>query len=199
MGTVNANQPKDLEQIVDQLQVAAVNLKDAGRTAELEAGTFYAKLLQTFTPTTLAWYHHWRYDQQRQENVISRLDWVSLESEFMVMSTEAVNSLSSKAGTSRGRSQPPPWTRTTKPAEGSVRPRIFYSASITTAGCASRMRHHPIWKCSAFRAVNVAGSTNITTCYTMTVLLTHSSQPGVRPGWEMFKRGWEESAGYCLI
>ena len=154
MGTVNANQPKDMERFADLLQVAVVNLKDAGRTSELQSGTFYAKLLQKFTMPTVTRYHRWRYEQQRRESVISLLDWVSLESEFMIMSTEAVNGLSEESGR---RSQPPPSARPWKQAAGNqLRARTYYTAPATASSCASCKGHHPIWKCAAFKAINAA-------------------------------------------
>ena len=154
MCTVNANQPKEMERFGDLLQVAVVNLKDAGRTSELQPGTFYAKLLQKFTMPTVTRFHRWRYEQQRHESVISLLDWVSLESEFMVMSTEAVNGLSEESGR---RSQPPPSARPWKQAAGKqLRARTYYTAPTTTSLCASCKGHHPIWKCAAFKAINAA-------------------------------------------
>ena len=49
-----------MERFADLLQVAVVNLKDAGRTSELQSGTFYANLLQKFTMPTVTPYHRWR-------------------------------------------------------------------------------------------------------------------------------------------
>ena len=39
--TLRENKPKDLEKFADFLQVAVINLQDAGKSQELEAGTFY--------------------------------------------------------------------------------------------------------------------------------------------------------------
>eukprot|EP00117_Sycon_ciliatum_P037201 scpid19437/ scgid27872/ len=57
--SVRANRPKELEKFVDLLSVAVINLKDAGRSAELQPGTLYSKLLRKFDQQLLTQFYRW--------------------------------------------------------------------------------------------------------------------------------------------
>ena len=74
---------KDLERLADLLDVAVVNLKDAGRSSELGNGIFYARLLTKLSKSMLAQYQRWLYEHRAPEQVEPLLEWLNLEAEFL--------------------------------------------------------------------------------------------------------------------
>ena len=95
---IRNNVARELERFSDLLEVAVVNLKAAGRHAELEVGTLYSKLQQKLTEEMLTQYHRWVHEQKQIEGVEALLEWVNLEASFHVTANEAIEGL---AGNSR--------------------------------------------------------------------------------------------------
>ena len=52
---------KDLEDCADLLNIVIINLKEAGRSAELGDGSLYLKLQKKMTEPMLTGYHRWVY------------------------------------------------------------------------------------------------------------------------------------------
>ena len=151
---VRSGRPKELERFVDLLTVAVINIKDAGRSAELMPGTFYSRLLKKLDQPLVAQYHRWRYDRQQDESVEVLLEWSGLEVEFQITAAEAVDGLSAVSAGPRWRqSAPPAKPHTFVAARQEPGPR---NESLSVHSCPSCKGRHSIWKCLAFKALGVA-------------------------------------------
>ena len=93
VGSLSGSKAAELERFADLLEVAVVNLQDAGHTAELGAGTFYMTLLRKLSEQLLTQYQRWLFDNRRRENVLALLEWASQEAEFLTRATETVRGL----------------------------------------------------------------------------------------------------------
>jgi len=79
---------KDLEKFADLLDVAVANLKEDGRTAELQAGTLYSKLQRKLTEALLTRYHRWIFENSKTESVEVLRQFVLQEAEFQTTASE---------------------------------------------------------------------------------------------------------------
>ena len=158
---VSFRRADELERFTELLTVAVVNLKDTGRVAELEAGTFYTRLLQKCDKYSLTQFHRWRHENRKLESVEVLLEWLTLETEFSVMSAETVHGL--------GRAKPPeqrpqrpvheyrPQTSGHRMTPGRYPgPRTFFASSSsggegTKNNCAACNGLHGVWSCAAFK------------------------------------------------
>jgi hypothetical protein len=73
---------KDLEEFVDLLDVAVINLQEAGRDEELRNGSLYLKLQKKLTEQMTSQYCRWLFEKKKDESVLSLREWVIQESEF---------------------------------------------------------------------------------------------------------------------
>ena len=60
---------RDLERLADLLDVAVVNLREAGRHDELRSGSLYLSLYKKLTEAMLAHYHRWIHENGRCQSV----------------------------------------------------------------------------------------------------------------------------------
>ena len=73
---------KDIEEFADLLDIAMINLQEAGHHHELGDGSLYNKLQRKIPETMLARYQRWMFENNREESVISLRTWVLQEAEF---------------------------------------------------------------------------------------------------------------------
>ena len=66
---------KDVEKFADVLDVAVINLKEAGRHEELGNGTLYMRLLKKMTEQMLSQYNRWVYENMKVEGVETLHEW----------------------------------------------------------------------------------------------------------------------------
>ncbi len=67
---------KDLEEHVDLLDVAVINLQEAGRHEELGNGSLYLKLQKKLTEQMISQYYRWMFEKKKDESVLSLREWV---------------------------------------------------------------------------------------------------------------------------
>ena len=85
---------KDIERFADLLDIAVVNLKEAGRDDELKDGSLYKKLQAKMPEEMLTRFHRWVYEHSRTESVEILRAWIIQEAEFHVIASEAVRGIS---------------------------------------------------------------------------------------------------------
>ena len=73
---------KDIDTFADLLNVAVINLKEAGRSAELGDGSLYLKLQKKMTEGMLPRYHRWVFENLKVESVETLREGVIQESPF---------------------------------------------------------------------------------------------------------------------
>ena len=84
---------RDLENFADLLDIAIINLKEAGLHHELQDGSLYAKLQRKLPESLLARYHRWVFENSASGSVLTLRTWVIQESEFQTVATETVHGL----------------------------------------------------------------------------------------------------------
>ena len=85
---------KDIEEFADLLDIAMIDLQEAGQHHELGVGLLYAKLQRKIPEAMLARYHRWVFEYKEEESVLLLRKWILQESEFQTIATEAVRGLS---------------------------------------------------------------------------------------------------------
>ena len=88
---VRLGNARDLEQFADLLDIAIINLKEAGRQYELGDGSLYTKLQRKLPESMLARYHRWIFENSLSESVLTLRTWVIQESEFQTVASETVH------------------------------------------------------------------------------------------------------------
>jgi hypothetical protein len=56
---------RDIARFADLLDIAVVNLKEAGRLGELKNGSLYNKLQHKMTESMLSRYHRWIFEKEK--------------------------------------------------------------------------------------------------------------------------------------
>ncbi|CAC5416212.1 unnamed protein product [Mytilus coruscus] len=79
---------KHIEKFADLLDIAVVNLKEAGRFEELMNGSLYNKLQRKMTESMLWRYHRWIFESGKIESVECLREWILQESEFPTIASE---------------------------------------------------------------------------------------------------------------
>ena len=80
----------------DLLDIAMINLKEAGQDYEMRGGSLYVKLQRKLPETMLAQYHRWIFENHKEESVFTLRTWVLQESEFMTIASEKVHGFNGK-------------------------------------------------------------------------------------------------------
>ena len=148
---------QELERLADLLDVAVVNLKSANRTAELENGTFYTRLLTKLSKAMLAQYQRWLYEQRKREHVESLLEWLNLEAEFQTTASEVIDGIQSssqpsRANTHSGHSRPRE-TGGYRPPSNVTQSHSFLNDVSEKKGkmqCPECNGSHRLWECEKF-------------------------------------------------
>ena len=85
---IRPDNSKDIENFADLLDIAVINLKEAGRTEDLGDGSLYLKRQKTMTEPMLARYHRWVFENYKSESVEMLREWVLQESQFQTIAHE---------------------------------------------------------------------------------------------------------------
>jgi len=150
---IRAGRGRELEKFADLLQVAVINLKDTGRDVELQAGTFYTRLLQKLNPQLLAQYNRWVYERAASESVETLLEWTTREAEFMVNAAETLDGVvptTTYPNTAPARQTVRAPTHTTH-----ERQHRTHVTSDATLQCPECQGNHGLSKCAAFQQLTV--------------------------------------------
>ena len=152
---IRPGKSKDVERFADLLDIAFVNLKEAGRESELGNGSLFTKLLRKMTETMVVQYQRWLREHAKEENVTTLRDWVNIEAELQTIACEAVHGIES--------------TREEKKdvrSKKSVENRTFYSESqshvqskkqVSSARtCSACQGQHGIWACAKYKGMSIS-------------------------------------------
>ena len=93
---VRSGNAKDLEKFADLLDIALINLKEAGQDHELGDGSLYTKLQRKLSESMLARYHRWVFENSVTESVAALRQWVIQEEEFQTIAAETMHGLTGK-------------------------------------------------------------------------------------------------------
>ncbi|MCG8034838.1 MAG: DUF1759 domain-containing protein, partial [Candidatus Thiodiazotropha taylori] len=146
---------KDIEDFADLLDIAMINLQEAGQQHELGVGSLYAKLQRKIPEAMLARYNRWVFEYGKEESVIALREWIIQESEFQTMATEAVRGLSGKSAKPPSRPAPRPGNQRT--FFGEAEP----GRNSKKMPCVDCGRNHGVWTCPDFKRRKVADRWNI--------------------------------------
>ena len=147
---------KDLEKFADLLDVAIINLKEAGQNQELGDGSLYNKLQRKLSESMLAQYHRWVFENNITESVASLRKWVIQEAEFQIIASETMHGLKGKPDSQQPTSSFPIKRN----------PRTFFGESKTDCNtdknsCQVCRGQHAVWRCRAFSQKTPADRWNI--------------------------------------
>ena len=129
---------QDLERFADLLEIAIMNLKEAGHHNELGNGYLYGKLRTKLTESMLAKYHRWVFETQTPESVVALKTWVFEESAFHIIASETVHGVTGNIGNTCNQSSQdtPTWNSQ----------RTFFGEMIhRCTSCQVCDRDHKIW------------------------------------------------------
>ena len=153
---VRTGNAKDLEKFADLLDIAIINLQEAGQDHELGNGSLYTKLQRKLSESMLPRYHRWVFENNITESVAALRKWVIQEAEFQTIATETMHGLAGKADNPqppqsmpRGRNQ-----------------RTFFGESqngrsTEKAPCQVCGGRHAIWRCQTFAQKSLTERWNI--------------------------------------
>ena len=163
--SVKLGKAKELEKFVDVLEVAIVNLKDAGRQSELQPGTLYTRVLQKLPEQLITQYQRWLFDHGKQESMEAVLEWASREADFQMAASETVSGLrgakkhESSSGHSSNRMENSGRQHGQRGDRGRERQteRTYVATSVKNSSqqsyppCPVCQEHHGVWKCAKFK------------------------------------------------
>ena len=127
----------------DLLDIAVINLKEAGRSAELGDGSLYLKLQKKMTESMLTRYHRWVYENFKIESVETLREWVMQESQFYTIAHETVRGLIKEDWRPAGQRK-----INTFLAEPSISDRKQRQCSVCS-------KQHGVWNCDVYRKMTV--------------------------------------------
>ena len=142
---VRTGNAKDLEKFADLLDIAIINLQEAGQDHELGDGSLYTKLKRKLSEPMLARYHRWVFETGATESVAAFRKLVIQEAEFQTIAAETMHGLT---GTTSNR-QP------VQSLHRNRNQRTFFGESqngrsIEKVPCQVCGGRHAIWKCRKF-------------------------------------------------
>ena len=79
-----------MEQFIDLLDVAIINLRESRQYHELGTGSLYVKLQRKLPEMMLANYHRWIFENNHLESVETLRDWLVQEAEFQTIAAETI-------------------------------------------------------------------------------------------------------------
>ena len=149
--TIRPGNAKDIEEFADLLDIAIINLQEAGHHNELGDGLLYKKLQRKIPEAMLARYHRWNFENNREELVMALQTWVLQEAEFQTIASETVRGLTGKVTDVSTRS---------KARYGSQ--RTFFGdtnegGKSKTSCCQECGKQHGIWSCRDFIRKSMQG------------------------------------------
>ncbi|MCU7929154.1 MAG: DUF1759 domain-containing protein, partial [Candidatus Thiodiazotropha sp. (ex Dulcina madagascariensis)] len=147
---------RDIEEFADLLDIAMVNLKEAGQDYELRDGSLYTKLQRKLPETMLARYHRWIFENHKDESVMTLRTWVLQESEFITIASETVHGFSGRMA-NNAPARPVPRYGNQRTFFGETKDR----RSLPKFICRECGKQHGIWSCRIFALRSVRDRWNI--------------------------------------
>ena len=95
-GQVKTGNAKYLEKLADLLDIAIINLREAGQDHELGDGSLNNNLRRKLSESMLARYHRWVFETSITESVAALRKWVIQEAEFQTVASETMHGLTGK-------------------------------------------------------------------------------------------------------
>ena len=139
------------------LDIAIINLKEAGLHHELGDGSLYTKLQRKLPQSMLASYQRWVFENNISESVVALRTWVIQESEFQTVASKIIHGLTGIAATSQP-SQSFPQNNNQRAFFGETGNNY---CGIKTVACQLCRKRHGIWKCQTFIEKNVSKRWNL--------------------------------------
>ena len=135
---------RDIEEFADLLDVAIINLREAGQLHELGVGLLYTKLQRKLPQAMLARYHRWIFENSKVESVIALRTWILQEAEFQTIASETVHGL-------MGNFTEP----TSQPAARYNNQQTFFGETTESSKplnilCLECGKQHGVWNCREF-------------------------------------------------
>ena len=135
-----------MEEFADLLDIALINLQEAGQNQELGDGYLYTKLQRKLHQSMLARYHRWVFETNTAESVVTLRKWILQESEFQTNASETVHGLTGKIGSDALTYSP---FRRSK-NQGAYFGEVKDSRSMSNSSCQVCGSQHRIWNCPEF-------------------------------------------------
>ena len=136
-----------MEQFADLLEIAIINLKEAGHHYELGNGFLYGKLRTKLTEPMLAKYHRSIFETQTEESVVALKTWVFQESTFQTIASETVQGVTGTVGSICNQLSE---DSTTWNSQRTIFGEMIDHCSIKSKSCQVCDRDHKIWTCLKF-------------------------------------------------
>ena len=136
---------QDIDEFADLLDIAMINLKEAGQDYELRDSSINVRLQRKLPETMLAQCHHWIFENHKEESVLTLQTWVLQESEFMTIASETVHRFNGIIA----------YNTSERPAARYGNQRIFSedtkdSQRLPKCICQECGENHGIWRCQIF-------------------------------------------------
>ena len=153
---IQSGNAEELERFADLLDITIINLKEAGDHQDLGDGSLYIQLQKKLLQVLLARYHHWLFENNKTESVVSLQTWVLQESHFQTIALETINGLTGHTSNTHLRQSTP----------NIVGERKFF---IRTGACQPQpiqpcqvcRQKHRVWQCKVFKQEGISESWNI--------------------------------------
>ena len=142
---IKEGQTKAFEKFADILNVAIVNLKEAGRVNDLNSVSLHSRLQQKLPESILVNYRRWLLENKTEESVERLRDFVVRETEFYAVARDTLVN-SSRKDESQAKFNNRTFLASSNKNFRSVPPRDL---------CAGCRESHPIWKCKEFLQLTV--------------------------------------------
>ena len=143
---IKQGQTKAFEKFADILNVAIVNLKEAGRVNGLNSVSLHSRLQQKLPESILVNYRRWLLENKTEESVERLRDFVVKETEFYAVARDTL------ANSSRKDESQANFNNQTFLASSN---KNFRSVPLQRDLCACCRESHPIWKCKEFLQLSV--------------------------------------------
>ena len=152
---------QDIEEFADLLDIAMINLKEAGEEYELRDGSLYLKLQRKLPETMIANYRRWMFENDKEESVLTLRTWVLRESEYITVASETAhgftgriaNDTPARAGHRHGNQR----TFFGEASSGRNSPR----RNSQKVNCQDCGKQHGIWNCRVFARRSVRDRWNL--------------------------------------
>ena len=141
---IRTGNAKDIEEFADLLDIAMINLQEAGHHHELGDGSLYNKLQRKIPEAMLARYQRWLFEHNKEESVVSLRTWILQEAEFQTVASEKVRGVTGKLSDTPTRSTPRQSSQRTFFGEAKG------GRKSQKSRCPECEKQHGIWVCPEF-------------------------------------------------
>ena len=141
---IRTGNAKDIKEFADLLDIAMINLQEAGHHHELGDGSLYNKLQRKIPEAMLARYQRWLFEHNKEESVVSLRTWILQEAEFQTVASEKVRGVTGKLSDTPTRSTPRQSSQRTFFGEAKG------GRKSQKSRCPECEKQHGIWVCPEF-------------------------------------------------